>query len=145
MRLAPIVLVPAALAAMLFARPAAAANANVLDGVWEGGYVCAQGRTYLRLTLDGATDGAVAGIFHFGSVAWDGGQNTSVPDGDYAVAGRFDGDGRVVLRGVRWINQPSGYAMVDLAGVASRQGQDDVIEGVVTGAPGCTTFYVRRK
>lgn len=134
----------AALAA-LAATPALAVDANIIDGVFEGGYTCAQGMTYLKLTLDGDTDGYVRGTFHFGSVSWRGGSNMTVPEGKYAVTGRLNNQGQIVLQGSHWILQPPGYGMVNLAGLVKRQGSYLVIEGNVGGAPGCTTFQVGRE
>lgn len=134
-----------ALAAALFAGPAAAADANLVDGVFKGGYTCAQGITYLELTLDGDSDGFIRGTFHFGSVSWRGGSNLSVPEGKYAVTGRLNDQGQIVLQGSHWIIQPPGYGMVNLAGLVKRQGAYLVLEGNVGGAPGCTTFQVGRE
>jgi hypothetical protein len=59
-----------AVIAALAATPAAAADANVVDGVFTGGYTCAQGVTFLELTLDGDYGGAVRGVFRFNSATW---------------------------------------------------------------------------
>ena len=138
-------LISLAAAAALFATPAAAADANILDGTFEGGYTCAQGMTFLRLTLDGDTDGYVRGRFFFSSVKWQGGSNLTVPDGEFTVTGRLNDQGQIVLQGERWIQQPLNYGMVNLAGLVKRQSNGAlVLEGNVGGAPGCTTFQVGR-
>jgi opacity protein-like surface antigen len=139
-------LISLATAAALVATPAAAADANFLDGAFEGGYTCGQGMTFLRLTLDGDTDGYIRGRFFFSSVSWQGGSNLSVPDGEFTVTGRLNDQGQIVLQGERWIQQPANYGMVNLAGLVRRQSDGAlVLEGNVGGAPGCTTFQVGRK
>lgn len=139
-------LISLATAAALVATPAAAADANFLDGAFEGGYTCAQGMTFLRLTLDGDTDGYIRGRFFFSSVSWQGGSNLAVPDGEFTVTGRLNDQGQIVLQGERWIQQPANYGMVNLAGLVRRQSDGAlVLEGNVGGAPGCTTFQVGRK
>lgn len=133
-----------AITAALAATPAAAIDANVVDGVFTGGYTCAQGVTFLELTLDGDSDGSVRGIFRFNSARWNGGENRTVPEGRFAMIGRLDDQGQIILLGDHWIQQPPDYAMVNLAGVVTRQGGTVVIAGNVRGAPSCTTFQVSR-
>lgn len=129
----------------LVATPAAAVDANVVDGVFTGGYTCAQGTTFLELTLDGDYSGFVRGTFRFNSARWNGGENRSVPEGKFAMTGRLNDQGQIVLVGDHWIQRPVDYAMVNLAGVVARQGGTLVIAGNVTGAPSCTTFQVSRQ
>lgn len=131
--------------AALVATPAAAVDANVVDGVFTGGYTCAQGTTFLELVLDGDSSGAVRGTFRFNSARWSGGENRTVPEGKFAVTGRLTDQGQIVLLGDHWIQQPPDYAMVNLAGVVTRQGGTVAIAGVVRGAPSCTTFQVTRQ
>lgn len=131
-----------AAAAALIATPAAAVDAGFLDGVYTGGYTCAQGITYLELTLDGYQDGSVSAVFRFNSAKWAGGENRTVPEGRFAMVGRLNDQGQLVLQGDHWIQQPADYGMVNLAGLVTRQGSSLVIAGNVGGAPGCTTFRV---
>lgn len=131
-------------AAALIATPAAAVDANMIDGVYTGGYTCAQGVTFLELTVDGYTDGSVLAVFRFNSARWAGGENRTVPEGKFAMVGRLNDQGQIVLQGDHWIQQPVDYAMVNLAGLVTRQGSSLVISGNVTGAPSCTTFRVVR-
>lgn len=132
-------------AALLVAGPASAMDGNFIDGVYTGGYTCAQGVTFLELTVDGDRDGSVRAIFRFNSAQWDGGSNRTVPEGKFAMTGRVDDKGQIVLQGRYWILQPQDYAMVDLAGLVTAQGQQLVIAGNVGGAPSCTTFRVVRE
>jgi hypothetical protein len=130
--------------ALALLAPLPALAAEKIDGVWEGAYVCGQGKTALTLTLDGDADGRVAGTFAFGPRS----DNPGVPRGRYVVEGNIDSSGHFTLRGVRWMEQPTDYAMVDLKGRAytsSRPGEQDVLKGTLTGAPGCTEFAVLRK
>lgn len=133
-----------AAAAALVATPAAAVDANIVDGVYRGGYVCAQGTTFLELVLDGDTDGFVRGTFRFNSAEWAGGSNRTVPEGKFAMTGRLNSQGQIVLQGSHWILQPADYVMVNLAGLVTQSGSQVVIAGNVGGAPGCTTFRVSR-
>ncbi|HRD26954.1 MAG TPA: hypothetical protein PLO65_01500 [Caulobacter sp.] len=133
----------AALAAVV-ATPALAIDANVIDGVYTGGYRCAQGVTFLELTVDGDRDGSVRAVFRFNSATWNGGENRTVPEGKFAMAGRLNDQGQIVLQGSYWILQPRDYAMVNLAGLVTREGGSLVVAGNVGGAPSCTTFRVVR-
>ena len=132
--------------AALVSMPAAAMDANAIDGVYTGAYVCAQGPTFLELTVDSDQNGAVQAIFRFGSGEWNGGQNLTVPPGKFAMKGRFQYGGGMVLVGDHWIQQPSGYAMVNLDGVIQQRDDGKLIYyGRVTGAPSCTEFSVIRR
>lgn len=123
---------------------AGAADADRLDGVWEGGYTCGQGKTFLRLTLDGAYDGSVTGTFFFSSASWNGGQNLSVPEGEFRVAGRLSDDGTLYLNGTGWINHPQDYSMVNLDGRVYTDSRGTWFDGRVDGGA-CTTFGVKHK
>ncbi len=140
MRLAALALT----AALALPAAASAADASLLDGVWHGGYTCQQGRTFLRLTLDGSADGRVTGTFFFSSAAWSTGENRTVPDGSFKVEGRLEDDWSLTLRGVSWIQQPPGYGMVDLVGGVKRDAKGPFLKGTVSGAPECTTWEVVR-
>lgn len=135
-----------AAAAVLFATPAAAMDANAIDGVYTGAYVCAQGPTFLELTVDSDQGGAVQAIFRFASGEWEGGRNLSVPPGKFAMRGSFQYGGKMVLIGDHWIQQPADYGMVNLDGVIQQKDDGKLIYyGRVTGAPGCTDFSVIRR
>jgi hypothetical protein len=139
-------LITLAAAAALLATPAAAADANAIDGIYTGAYICAQGTTFLELTVDSDQGGDVKAVFRFASGEWDGGRNLTVPPGKFAMKGRFEYGGKMVLIGDYWIQQPTGYAMVNLDGVI--QQQDDgklAYYGRVNGAPSCTDFLVIRR
>lgn len=134
-----------AAAAALLATPASATDANYVDGVYEGGYICAQGKTFLRLTLDGDYNGVVRGRFFFSSASWNGGSNLTVPDGEFTVVGRLSDSGQLTLDGERWIQQPADYSMVGLSGRLRLDGSVLAFDGNVSGAPSCTIFSVRKK
>lgn len=130
----------------LLATPVAAADANAIDGVYTGAYICAQGTTFLELTVDSDQGGDVKAIFRFASGEWDGGRNLTVPPGKFAMKGRFEYGGKMVLIGDYWIQQPAGYAMVNLDGVIQQQGDGKLAyHGRVNGAPSCTEFFVIRR
>lgn len=97
-------------ASMLGACLATAAQGSIVrsilpSGVYEGGYVCAQGTTALRLTVRDAVGGRQTARFDFGG-------NDGLPIGAYLVAVESDGDDGVVLTPMRWINRPQDYEMV---------------------------------
>ncbi len=115
--------------AALVSMPAAAMDANAIDGVYTGAYVCAQGPTFLELTVDSDQNGAVQAIFRFASGEWNGGQNLTVPPGKFAMKGRFQYGGGMVLVGV--IQQSDDGKLI--------------YYGQVTGAPSCTEFSVIRR
>jgi hypothetical protein len=132
--------------AALLVTPAAAGDANVIDGVYTGAYICAQGTTFLELTVDSDQAGEVKAIFRFASGEWDGGQNLTVPPGKFAMKGRFQYGGKMVLVGDYWIQQPAGYGMVNLDGVIQQRDDGKLIYyGRVSGAPSCSEFSVIRR
>jgi hypothetical protein len=137
-------LVALAAALSLLSAPASAADASHVDGVWEGGYICGQGKTFLRLTLDGGPDGVVTGTFYFTSASWNGGSNLTVPEGEYRVSGNMYLDGKLFLNGVGWNNQPYNYSMVGLEGRVETDAQGTHFSGRVIG-DNCTNFSVRKK
>lgn len=131
----------AAFALLGLASPALAAEP--IDGVWEGAYVCGQGKTGLTLTLDGTADGQVTGTFSF----WARADNPGVPSGSFAVRGTVTPQGQLRLHGDHWISQPADYAMVGLEGTAylGQNGDKDAITGQVTDLQNCSSWAVRRK
>ena len=128
--------------AALIACPAAAQD-HRLDGVWEGAYDCAQGRTGLTLTLDATPSGAVTATFHF----WPRQDTRIKASGRFSMRGTIDPEGRLRLEPYLWIDRPSEYAMVGLVGrvYAGQNGEKDVILGDVTGLSSCSTWAAKRK
>jgi hypothetical protein len=128
------------LIAMLGATPLAAAeSATTLVGKWRGSYSCLQGHTGLLLTIGDAVGAKFSGEFAFFPLD----DNPKVPKGRFAVAGAFNSTlSSVEVKGVRWIEQPSGYLMVDLSGTLSDDGRS--IDGKVEFS-GCTSFHVTRE
>jgi hypothetical protein len=103
---------------------------------YHGHYWCAQGRTELTLVVEDVNDDALEAIFEFD---FPGSPAHTAAVGSYRMRGTWDNRARTLhLKGERWIDQPGGYAMVDLTGAISATG---TISGRVTG-PGCTTFTV---
>jgi hypothetical protein len=127
--------------ALLFLAGPAGAKPTGLEtvlGEWSGRYDCGQGVTSLKLVVSKTPKGRMAARFSFGPVP----ENPTVPKGAYAMEGSFDAKTRrLQLRGVKWINQPSNYFMVDLDGRVSEAG--DRYSGTVPAA-GCTVFELRR-
>lgn len=119
----------------------AAPSASVLlPGPWHGSYVCNQGITRLRLTIQPAAGGRVSAEFAFAPDP----DNPSVPQGSFALSGTFDaGTGRLVLRQGRWLEQPAdpSYRMIDLEGRLSVGERQALIRGQIT-SYGCQDFTV---
>jgi hypothetical protein len=95
----------------------AIAPPRVMLSTWEGRYVCAQGPTALKLTLE-RTGSEVEAIFDFGPLD----DNPSVPHGTYRLTGTLDQD-EIVLTPVNWVEQPPHYMMVGLHAQISRGGR----------------------
>ena len=123
-----------ALSSVLAAAPALA---GPMDGVWVGEYVCAQGKTALALTIQEAPNGARV-LFQFSGTP----QNPNVAMGSFEMMAASDAfSGALIFKPLRWVQQPAGYNMVGLTGKLHDQ---NTLMGEVTGAPGCSTFIVRR-
>ena len=128
------------------------AHAQNLQGEWLGGYVCGQGSTALRLTIEDAgvgESGDIAAQFEFGPYA----ENPTLPHGTFSMTGSRGpaAPGQVgpivVLRGSEWIEHPAGYVMVDLVGWYDVTDDGEVIHGEVyaqTPINNCSLFVVRR-
>jgi hypothetical protein len=115
------------------------ADASVLVGKWRGSYSCLQGHTGLLLTFDEEVGEAVSGEFSFFALD----DNPDVPKGRFAVSGTYSTEsGSVAVVGVRWIEQPRNYLMVNLIGKLSDDGRQ--IDGKVE-FTGCTSFHVARE
>jgi hypothetical protein len=127
----------ALLAASLIAAPASAAGpASALIGEWKGSYACLQGHTGLILTIAESADTAFKGEFAFFPLP----DNPRVPKGRFAIEGTFNPKtSRVDIKGVKWMEQPTNYRMVDLHGVVSDDGS--AIDGKVE-FTGCSGFHV---
>ena len=116
------------------------AQAQDITGDWTGRYICNQGITALHLVIQKAAKaGAITATFNFGPPP----ENPEVPKGSYVMRGVYDQKARrVVLKGERWMQQPSGYEMVGLDGRVAIQG--DKIAGRIPDMFGCSDFEVRR-
>jgi len=114
----------------------AAEDASALIGRWHGSYSCNQGRTGLQLLITKADGLAFEGEFAFHALP----ENPDVPSGRFAVQGALDiaSDG-VTIDGMRWLEQPPGYQMVNLSGTLSADGR--TIAGTVD-FTGCSDFHV---
>lgn len=82
-----------------------------LKGTWSGTYVAGQGQTTAKIVISEVSkDGYATGTFYFSATP----TNPRVPSGSYTVMGGYDKKtGKVTFVGDEWINQPSGYSMVD--------------------------------
>jgi hypothetical protein len=119
---------------------AAQASQQELTGRFEGGYECAQGTTWLRLETKAKSNGAITATFTFGSAAERGRTINVVPDGKFALSGRWNGR-HFQLEPAKWIKRPEGFTMVGLTGDADGTG---ALTGDVN-FPGCSVFSVRRR
>ncbi len=131
--------VAVAIAWMAELAPASAETAEPLLGKWRGQYTCLQGDTGLLLTIDAAEGLVFAGEFAFFALP----SNPGVPSGRFTVEGLFDPSlGSVAIKGVRWVEQPPNYAMVDVVGRLSKDGRTITGKIVFTG---CTEFHLTRE
>lgn len=108
-----------------------------LEGTWEGGYTCGQGRTGVRLVIGTVAGEALPTIFKFFPLP----ENPGAATGSYSMIGKNDG-GRLVFRQDKWISRPDGYSMVDLE--VSEPPSGDTLSGKVIGAS-CAAFSVHRQ
>jgi hypothetical protein len=139
----------ALIAAALWLAPLTA-SAQTLAGEWIGFYVCGQGTTALRLTINDVPDEAgLTALFEFGP--WP--ENPDIPSGSFAMRGILipaadeTHDPVLDLRGIEWIEQPHDYVMVDLTGAHQNTPDGDIIAGAVTAQMpfnNCSEFLVRR-
>lgn len=106
-----------------------------LSGIWTGTYTCNQGETELTLTIDPAVSGSARTVFAFGPTT----KNPNVPTGSYEMTARYAAR-TLGFTQKRWIQQPSGYIMVDLTATAV---STTALSGTVS-TQGCTTFKVTR-
>jgi hypothetical protein len=119
-------------------------NAAFLNGTWEGSYTCRQGLTRLKLVISAKSTKNIDAVFMFSAHP----RNPGIPSGRFRMEGTLEGftspemPDLLDLRGVTWINQPSGWIMVDLRGDVSSSQQR--ITGNVQ-SPGCSTFEVTKK
>lgn len=106
--------------------------------VWEGTYVCSQGLSSVRFTIDALHNGEATGTYEFGPTP----SNTSVPPGSYTMKGQIHGTAHgftVELEPDEWILHPPGYLMVSLVLVA--EGRD--MTGTIA-HPNCRDFQTHR-
>ena len=121
--------------AALLAVIASPVAAEGIEGVWEGYYMCGQGRTGLTLTVRGQS--ALRALFYF----YPDPDNLDVPEGCFEMTGSFDVvTGRTEFHAGRWRLQPANYITVDLTGRSSTRMSHMV--GTVIG-PGCGSFSLR--
>lgn len=115
-----------------------------LNGIWEGSYTCLQGLTKLKLLVDARSKTDIDAVFMFSAHP----QNPGVPSGRFRMAGTLqtfnslDMSDLLNLRGVSWINQPSGWIMVDLKGDVSPS-RRQIIGNIPQ--PGCSTFELEKR
>ncbi len=126
--------------AIMALAPFAQAQTPPITGEWTGKYICAQGITALRLTIEKASAaGVVTATFNFGPLS----ENPEVPKGAYRMRGTYDAASRrLQLSADNWIDQPFGYAMVGLVGHMASSGEK--IAGQVPDLFSCTDFEVWR-
>ncbi len=107
-----------------------------MDGVWTGTYDCGQGLTGVKLTITGATGGALMARIDFYPVA----SNPGVPDGSYELVGSYSTAKGLVLNPDYWIDEPANYEMV---GLSASSPHANSMSGAVHGL-NCSTFSVTR-
>lgn len=113
------------------------AEQDAASGEWVGAYRCVQGETALDLHIEPLAHAAVRAVFFFHATA----RHPGVPEGCFLMRGTVQADRTLTLHGVRWLLQPPGYAMVDLHGLLTPDGQN--FSGQVD-YPLCGAFSLRR-
>ena len=115
-------------------------NPNKRVGTWEGTYICGQGNTALTLTVSASPAGSdlprADVVFSFGPLP----ANPDVPRGSYRMTVTTDPDDSYRFNQKEWIDQPTGYTMVDLVG---RLESPTELTGTVANSS-CSTFTVTR-
>ena len=109
---------------------------SVVDGTWKGSYLgCTQGTTGLTLIVKpaGQTGNQLTAKFEFHALPG----NPGVASGSFTMKGYLF-PGVVVLYASKWIKQPGGYLLVDLAGPLPKAGK---FGGAVSF---CSTFSLKR-
>jgi hypothetical protein len=120
-------------------RPGASTGPFERGDRFKGHYFCAQGRTELTLVFEETDEDALNVVFEF---HFPGSTTHPAADGSYRMHGAYDAKSRQLrLKGEQWIDRPTDYVMVDLAGTVNASG---AINGTLTGAPQCTAFSVTR-
>jgi hypothetical protein len=115
-----------------------------LNGVWEGSYTCLQGLTRLKLVINAKSTTDIDAVFMFSAHP----HNPNVPSGRFRMEGTLESFNSpempdlLDLRGAAWINQPTGWFMVDLRGDVSPSQRK--ITGNIP-QPGCTTFELVKR
>ena len=120
--------------------PAAALGAALPPtGLYQGHYICAQGETGLALSIAATGATRVTARFYFHAIR----ANPSVPQGCFAMAGRYDPATRhLTLAPEGWVVRPYGFVQVGLSGTVSAD--TTRIAGLVIG-PGCTSFSLQQR
>lgn len=144
MHLAARVLAPLAVMVGMMATPALATDARSMTGVWEGGYDCWHGKTFVRLTLTGEADGDLKGTWRFGQTVYEGVAQQPVPDGEFEVHGWLQDDGGVHLSAGDWILQPEGWEKFGVIADLVETKSDRYIGGYIL-HPTCGKFAVFKK
>ncbi|WP_158071231.1 serine/threonine-protein kinase [Streptomyces sp. CB00455] len=122
------------------APPTPAAQTLPVVGSWQGTYLCGQGLTRLDLKVTSPGGHALAAVFTFSAHP----DNPGVPNGSFTMVGSFE-NGRMTLRGDRWVDQPAGYLMVDLEASVAGDRPAVLSGAVVSSVASCTQFVVGRQ
>jgi hypothetical protein len=122
--------------------PAIVPDTLPLHSEWAGRYVCGQGATAVRLTIDAQPTGEATATFEFGALP----ENPDLPSGAFRMTGGLhrtgDGGLETKLLPVQWIDQPAGYVMVGVTAVTDPAQR--VLRGTID-SPSCSGFEVRRR
>jgi hypothetical protein len=131
----------AVLALFTLATTAHADGRKPYHSVWIGNYVCAQGSTALRLTIEMREKTTATARFEFGPNTI----NKNLPTGAYEMTGtvRVDAHDILDIKLVpdHWILQPNGYVMVGLT--ATSDHEQKTLDGRIDN-PSCGAVALRR-
>jgi hypothetical protein len=132
LRLVLVLLVPLLLSACASRSP------ESIAGQWRGAYMCGDGLIGLTLDIGEPLGEHVPATFTFYAVP----SNPGVPNGSFWMGGSFSGSERLVLNAGGWLEQPTGYELLDLDGTLSADRR--TYSGHVVGSPDCTGFFVSK-
>jgi hypothetical protein len=130
---------PASPASSASSTPSTSDKLDSLVGTWAGEYTCGQGNTGLKLTIKDPRGPSLPAVFDFFPLPG----NPDAKKGSYSMVGSLSGSGQLVFRQEKWIDQPPGYVMVDLAVTSPLESNVKQLSGDVL-EPSCKGFSVRR-
>lgn len=124
----------------------AESEAESLNGTWEGHYVCDGQKRKLELVLESSQEKGTRAIFRFSRDP--GNHSDNLAPGSFLMTGAYAHSGlrgrgqtgELELTGSSWIQQPTGYGMLNMRGSVNLA--DRLISGTILN-PNCAGFELR--